>query len=334
MTAVVEKGLPIPARYADMAASKSPCSSVGEATLRQALDLSCEGIVILRVNGDAPCICYANSQFTRLSGFTLGELADRSWADVCGDIGTAEIAETVNAGGSFCGTLLMHNADGSRWRAGVRIRPLNDAHGAAADRWLCQFIPPSLMSGEDSDVPQIWFDQDCVSPRHRFGRLDRIDSSSGLLRFERFREFLDRDLAMAAREKKSATLAVLKILEFSEYRCTFGVNAARSCLAMIGKQVTASLRRRTDLCARMDDDSIVIAVIGQSADDLTPLAGRICAKVDALGIHNPRGRRSRFLSLHAGIASCDVVSRSCTIESLIDSATQDLESESAESLTA
>lgn len=316
-----------------MAAAVQTIPHISEAILRQALDLSSEGILVLEAQGTAPHIRYANSQFTRLSGFTLDELASLRWEDVCRDICAADVAVVLCAQDSYCGTLLMESADGTRWRSGVRIRTLVDDAGDS-NSWLCQFIPPSFVSGPDADLAAIWFDPDCAGNRQRFGRLDRIDSSSGLLRIERFRDFLERDIAMAAREKKSATLMLLRIMEFNEYRCTFGVNAANSCLGMIGKQVTATLRRRTDLCARMTEDTIIVAVIGQSADDVSALVDRICENVEGLRIHNPRGQLSRFLTLRCVVSSYDPVPRSCTVESLIESTQSDFDSPSADTLTA
>jgi diguanylate cyclase (GGDEF)-like protein len=306
---------------------------VGESLLRQVIDLSSEGVLLLQCDCEKPRIRYANSQFTRLSGFTLDELLKLRWEDVCRDICAGDVSESLLSRDSYCATLLMEGADGTRWRSGVRIRSLIDENGESGN-WLCQFVPPSLMSGTDSDIATIWFDPECAASRQRFGRLDRIDGSSGLLRFERFLDFLERDIAMAARENRSATLVVLQIMEFSEYRCTFGVNAANSCLGMIGKQVTATLRRRTDLCARMNDDTIVVAVVGQSPEDVGSIVERICENVEGLRIHNPRGRFGRFLALRSGVATAEPVAYDCTVDSLLESALADLEAAMAETLTA
>ena len=306
---------------------------ISEAQLRQVLDLSSEGILLLESSCDALRIRYANSQFTRLSGFTVQELMDLQWQDVCRDICAAEIRETLQSRDSYCGTLWMENADGSRWRSGVRVRALLDENGDP-DCWLCQFVPPAYFGSGDSDLAEIWFDPDCSGPRQRFGRLDRIDSTSGLLRFDRFREFLEREVAMAARDKKTVTLIMLRIMEFGEYRCTFGVNAANSCLGMIGKQITATLRRRTDLCARMNDDTIAVAVVGQDTDDISAVLERICENVESLRIHNPRGRCSRYLTLRYCVTSDYPAGQEDGIEQLLESAQCELEKTSIEPLTA
>jgi len=154
--------------------------------------------------------------------------------------------------------------------------------------------------------------------RDRFGRLDRIDASSGLLRFDRFNEFVERDIAIAVREQRCLTLLILKINEYAEYQRTFGINAANSCLRMIGKQVTATLRRATDLCARMGDDAIVAAVFGQSAVEAEPLLSKISENVDGLKIHNPRGRSGGYLSVRCASAEANPSVDGCGFDALLN----------------
>jgi len=309
-----------------MSVREDRTKNLGDALVRQALDLSTEGVLVLALDGDKPRIRYANAQFTRLSGLTHEELVTLEWADICRDICAAEVCDALLRDGGYCGTLLMQRADGTRWRSGVRIRALMGEHGDS-DSWLCQFIPCTLLGNGDSDFSGIWFDPESTITRDRFNRLDRIDGSSGLLRFERFREFLERDIALAARARRPVTVMLLKILEFEKYRCTFGVNAADSCLRMIGKQVTASLRRRTDLCARMNEDTIAAAVVGQTDEDARKILQRIRGNVDGLRVHNPRGTASRFLTVCCAVASCGPDKPASSVDSLLAAAQNDLEQE-------
>jgi len=306
---------------------------LAHAVLRQALDLICEGLLVLSVEDDVPRIRYANSQFTRLSGFTLDELMAMSWQDICRDICYEEVAAVLHKQCSYCGTLLMERADGTRWRTGVRVRPLI-AESGTSGTWLAQFMPAEFLDNGESDLLSIWLNSDSAGHRSRFSRLDRIDGSSGLLRFERFRDFLERDFALAAREGKPATVILLRVLEFEQYRCTFGVNAADSCLRTIGKQVTAALRRSTDLCARLNDDTIVAAIVDRMPDDARRLAGQISDNVRGLRIHNPRGRLGRFLALSYVVSSCEPANRDCSLDSLLESAVLELDRLSDQTLTA
>ncbi|MGD8808128.1 MAG: diguanylate cyclase [Gammaproteobacteria bacterium] len=316
-----------------MAAAAEKTSRLGDAVLRQALDLICEGLLVLGVTEETAEIHYANSQFTRLSGFTLEELATMSWQDICQDICMQDVAAMLQKQGSYCGTLLMERADGTRWRSGVRVRALLEESGGTAT-WLAQFMPAVFLDNGESDFLSVWLDSDLPNARSRFGRLDRIDGSSGLLRFDRFREFLERDLSLAAREARPATIILLKILEFEQYRCTFGVNASDSCLRTVGKQVTAALRRSTDLCARLNDDTIIAAIVGRTSDDAGRLAGQISENVRALRIHNPRGRFGRFLSLSYIVSPCNPVTRDLSVDKMLEAAMLELDRISDQTLTA
>jgi diguanylate cyclase (GGDEF)-like protein len=316
-----------------MAAVSEKTPHLSQAVLRQALDLICEGVLVLSVDDDVARIGYANSQFTRLSGFTLEELVTMSWQDICRDICSEEVAAVLHKGCSYCGTLLMERADGTRWRTGVRVRALVGESGATGT-WLVQFMPAEFLDHGESDLLSIWLNSDSTGHRSRFSRLDRIDGSSGLLRFERFRDFLERDLALAARDGKAATVILLRVLEFEQYRCTFGVNAADSCLRTIGKQVTAALRRSTDLCARLSDDTIVAAIVDRMPEDATRLAAQISENVRGLRIHNPRGRLGRFLALSYVVSSCEPENRERSLDSLLESAVLELDRLSDQTLTA
>jgi diguanylate cyclase (GGDEF)-like protein len=316
-----------------MAAVTDSNRHISHAVLRQALDLICEGVLVLGVNDELAEIRYANSQFTRLSGFTLEELSTMSWQQICRDICVADVAESMQKSNGYSGTLLMERADGTRWRTGVRIRALADERSGSAT-WLVHFMPSAFLDNGESDLLSIWLESDAPSARNRFGRLDRIDGSSGLLRFDRFRDFLERDFSLAAREAKAATVILLKILEFEQYRCTFGVNAADSCLRTIGKQVTAALRRSTDLCARLNDDTIVAAIIGRTADEGLRLAQQIGENVEGLRIHNPRARFGRFIGLSFAVTSCEPARGDFSVDSLLESARLDLERIATQTLTA
>ena len=316
-----------------MTAALDNAQPISEASFRQALDLVWEGVLLIDAIDDTARIRYANSQFTRLSGFTPEELFDMTWQDICRDVCVADVAESLRRERSFCSTVLMERADGTRRRAGVRVRALLDEQGDSAN-WFVQFMPSEFLDSGDSDPLSLWLESDATVTRNRFSRLDRIDGSSGLLRFERFRDFLDRDFALAAREAKTATVILFRILEFDQYRCTFGVNAADACLRTVGKQVTAALRRSTDLCARLGDDTIIAAVFGRTADDGARLARQISENVDGLRIHNPRGRQGRFIGLSSAVACCDAAASECSVDSLLESARFDLDRVTAQTMTA
>ncbi len=140
--------------------------------------------------------------------------------------------------------------------------------------------------------------------RQKIANLDRIDPTTGLLRFGHFQETLRRDLAIARRDQRFVTLLVFEIVELDAYRQTFGGKAADSCQRMIGAQIMRTLRRAGDLCARYDDRTLLAAVLGQTPDDMRHLVDQIADNVRQLGLHNPRGRSSRHITVRSISIGC------------------------------
>lgn len=253
---------------------------------------------------------FANRQFERLSGYCRDELFAHGWPTLHehdNEAGQA-LRAALARGESFRGIVACAHKDGSTWRSRLKIEPI--MHGDGDTKyWFCQCL--SVSDAAMGELDGMLGDTDAARSRERFGRLDRVDASSGLLKYDRFREFLDRDLAIAAREQQSIAVMMLEIVELDKYRQTFGKNAADSCLRMIGKQVTGTLRRATDLCARFSEDTIVAAVFGQDAHEAGRLRDRIAENIEGLRIHNPRGQAGRFLSVRSIVADAIPGQESC-----------------------
>ena len=139
--------------------------------------------------------------------------------------------------------------------------------------------------------------------REKIASLNRVDSGTGLLRFNYFQELLRRDLGIARRDQRVVTVLVFQIVDFDAYRRTFGSKAADSCQRMIGAQIMRTLRRAGDLCARYDDSTLVASVIGQDAAEVERLADKIADNVRRLGLHNPRAKSHRYVTIQSAVAS-------------------------------
>jgi PleD family two-component response regulator len=124
------------------------------------------------------------------------------------------------------------------------------------------------------------------------------------MRFGYFQELMRRDLGVARRDQRFITLLVFEIVEIDAYRQTFGSKAADSCQRMIGAQIMRTLRRAGDLCARYDDSILVAAAIGQEPSELQKLVDQIAENVRELGLHNPRAKRSRYVTVRSALVGC------------------------------
>jgi diguanylate cyclase (GGDEF)-like protein len=147
-----------------------------------------------------------------------------------------------------------------------------------------------------------------------------------VLRYEYFLELAQRDLRMARRDGRRIMIVMLEVNDLDIYRQTFGEKAADSCLRMVTAQVTSALRRSGDLCARAHETGIVALVHGQEIDQVQALARRIEENVRGLGLHNPRGRSGRYVTVQFGFAGA-VPESAADLEHLIAEAREDLRSE-------
>ena len=88
---------------------------------------------------------------------------------------------------------------------------------------------------------------------------------------------------------------------------------------MIAAQVTSLLRRAGDICGCEDGQRIVALSQGQDIEQVTALTDRIETNVRRLGLHNPRGRSGRYVTVSVGVAAGKPSSKDC-LKTLINEA--------------
>ena len=143
--------------------------------------------------------------------------------------------------------------------------------------------------------------QALASATRRVRDLSGEDPVTGLLNDGAFRKVLAHDWAVAAREGSVLGLAAFQIEDFDAYVSVFGRHGADSCQKRIAKIIGRFLRRASDVSARIDGDSgghFVVLAHGASQDKLAEFAERIAQSVRALGLHHPRARRDKFVSVN------------------------------------
>ncbi|HEY8521226.1 MAG TPA: diguanylate cyclase [Gammaproteobacteria bacterium] len=251
-------------------------------------------------------IIFANGAYTEQSGYSAEELTGTGWRLAARAAeGSPELAELKIAleRRQAC-ELDVHDVrkDGSTWPTQLRLEPLYDGD-CELRYFLCVQRPKKvpMITEQSAETVQ----RDPVRPRIKTPTLERMDPATGLLRFDYFKELLSRDLAVARRDGRAVTVLLFEIVEFDAYRSTFGPKAAESCQRMIGAQVTRTLRRASDLCARCDDSTIVASVLDQRPAEVEPLAEQIAANVRRLGLHNPRAKTERYVTVRTAVAACD-----------------------------
>jgi PAS domain S-box-containing protein/diguanylate cyclase (GGDEF)-like protein len=280
-------------------------------TLEQMVTLSSEGILLADAKDPNLTIVYANPAYEDLTGYSAEELTGTGWPLVKRDgEGLPELEKLKAAIGrsEACQVTLPDlRKDGTPWFSEVSVEPLYNARGELK-YFLCRQKPVAIASGDGgeqpADVEVSLLQRELGRARQKIANLNRVDPATGLLRFGYFQELLRRDLAIARRDGKFVTLLCFEITEFEAYREVFGTKAADSCQRMIGAQVTRVLRRAGDLCARYDDCALVSSVLGQEPNEVARLADMIAENVRRLGLHNPRAKLGRYLTIRTALIPC------------------------------
>jgi diguanylate cyclase (GGDEF)-like protein len=157
-----------------------------------------------------------------------------------------------------------------------------------------------------------------LKAKRRIRDLSRDDPVTGLLNGRAFREVLEHDWAVAARENRTLSLVVFTLSDFDAYIDVFGRHAADSCLRRVGQAVRRCLRRASDVVGRLDGAELIVLSHASDEDGVREFATRISAAVRELGLHHPRSTVSKFVTVSFRIAVGNAADSKCTARTLID----------------
>ncbi|MDX1516367.1 MAG: diguanylate cyclase [Woeseiaceae bacterium] len=132
--------------------------------------------------------------------------------------------------------------------------------------------------------------------------LTREDPVTGLLNERAFRDVLDHDWAVAAREKNTLALVVFELDDFDAYVEVFGRHASDSCRRRVGQAVRRCLRRASDVVASLDSARFIVLSHASSESGVREFADRISTAVRELGLHHPRSTHGRFVTVSQRVA--------------------------------
>ncbi|MEX2122544.1 MAG: GGDEF domain-containing protein [Woeseia sp.] len=139
-----------------------------------------------------------------------------------------------------------------------------------------------------------------LKARRRIRDLSRDDPVTGLLNEGAFREVLVHDWAVAAREKSGLALISFTLDHFDAYLEVFGRHATDSCLRRVAQAVRRCMRRASDVASRIvAEDGEIIVVLSHASEEsgVIEFAQRIGAAVRELGLHHPRSKCGRFVTV-------------------------------------
>jgi diguanylate cyclase (GGDEF)-like protein len=260
--------------------------------LGQLVEGSAEPIFVARIDHPDWPVVLANSAFSSLTDFM--PVVNKPLADVVESLVgrelALEISETVRGGHETTIAVEL----GSREYLMV-LKPL-DATGDESRYYAAYWRGTAGGTlAVDTEIQQA-----LLKAKRRIRDLTRDDAVTGLLNEVTFREVLAHDWAVAAREKSSLALVAFTLDDFPAYLEVFGRHASDSCLRRVAQAIRRCLRRASDVAARIEtDDGDCLIVLSHSSNEsgVNEFAARISAAVRELGLHHPRSRESKFVTV-------------------------------------
>jgi diguanylate cyclase (GGDEF)-like protein len=149
-----------------------------------------------------------------------------------------------------------------------------------------------------------------LKAKRRIRDLSREDPVTGLLNGRAFREVLEHDWAVAAREKSALAIVVFELDDFDAYVEVFDRHASESCRRRVGQAIRRCLRRASDVVGTLDGERY--AVLSHAPDEPAVLefAARIATAVRELGLHHPRSSAGRFVTVSFRVGLAEVADES------------------------
>jgi diguanylate cyclase (GGDEF)-like protein/PAS domain S-box-containing protein len=263
--------------------------------LQEVVATSAQALLVVDAAGPSCEIVYANPSYEARSGYSLAELIGTSWLDQAAadedDADLVRLRRSMVCDEPLQTSLPFLRKDGDIWFGKLQLTPL--ATDAPSKRYvLIQYEPENAATMAASSE---LLKRALGRARRKLASVDRTDPVTGLMSRDQFKLMLRRELAVARREGRPLCLMLFQVAELDVYRQTFGVNAADSCLRMVGAQIAGTFRRTSDLSARFDEATLAVAVLGQEDEQTHELIALVERKVRSLGLHNPRGRSGRYV---------------------------------------
>jgi diguanylate cyclase (GGDEF)-like protein/PAS domain S-box-containing protein len=289
--------------------------------LQQIVSSSTQGVLLVEADQPGMKIVYANPAYERFSGHSKHELIGTDWVTYFvneGDRTEFVDLQLATAANDFWQlTLPFLREDGEIWLGQMQCSRISSGSGSR-QYILVEHREATVHDGAQAQVTTKFLRRALGRARKTIATLDRTDPSTGLVSFDHFVTLLQHDLNVARREQRPMTLVLFEVVELATYRETFGVNAADSCVRMIATQLTGTFGRASDLCARFDESVLAAALPGQDFAEVSKLAEQVASKTRDLGLHNPRGRSGRYITVRSAVVEAEA--KAAEAESLLDSA--------------
>ncbi|HSG97569.1 MAG TPA: GGDEF domain-containing protein [Woeseiaceae bacterium] len=272
-------------------------SGVDRQILEQVLTGSVEPLLVVRVDQPDWPVAFANPAF---GGISDAEVLARPFADVIEELGGRDLALEVSESVRSADETSFPMESGSREYLLV-LKPLW-ADGDETPAFYAAYWRDSNASVSAGSAAM---HHALLKAKRRIRDLSRDDAVTGLLNGHAFREVFGHDWAVAAREQSRLSLVAFVLDEFDAYVDVFGRHAADSCLRRVGRAIRRCLRRASDVVARPRGAVFVALSHASEETGVREFAGRIATAVRELGLHHPRAKSSKFVTVSFEVVVAD-----------------------------
>jgi diguanylate cyclase (GGDEF)-like protein len=283
---------------------------VNRRILEQVISESAEPVLVVRVDHSEWPVALSNGAFAALGG---EQAEGKAFADVIEHMVGRELALEISEA--------------------VRSKQETSFPVERGGREFLLVLKPLALPGEDgaSFYAVFWrggsgnlstagaeVQHALLKAKRRIRDLSRDDPVTGLLNERVFREVLDHDWAVAAREKSALAVVLFSLDDFDAYVHVFGRHAADSCLRRVGQAIRRCLRRASDVVGRLDREGF--AVLSHAPDEhaVQDFATRISTAVRELGLHHPRSKAGRFVTVSFRVGLVRVAEESRSAGEFLD----------------
>ena len=270
---------------------------------RRVVEAAPEGVVLVDATKPDHPVVYVNGAFERLTGYSAAELVGRNLRILQGEDRDQDARQRLREAikrEEPCRVLMRNYRKGGApfWNE-IAITPLFDAEGKishyagyhrdAGDRLRNKPAPaaPAAREAKPQAAPPV----------------QREDRLTGLSTLSYLEELLNRDWAVAQRERSGMAAFCIDIDALDLYNTTFGRAAGDSAIRRVGHCIAGCLRRSSDVIARVDGGNLVAYAPGVPGEQAMRIGQTMAERVRELRIHHPRSGILRYVSVSVGVAA-------------------------------
>ncbi len=278
--------------------------------LEQLIAATIEPLVLVRIDQPDWPVVLANPAFEAIGG---REVLGSPFADVIEELAGRELALEVSESVRSQQETSFPVESNSREYLLV-LKPLRRPDEESARYYAAHW----RAGAGDGTAESAEMHHALLKAKRRIRDLSRDDPVTGLLNGRAFREVFEHDWAVAAREKSRLSLVTFTLDDFDAYIEVFGRHAADSCLRRAGRAIRRCLRRASDVVARPDGARFVVLSHASDEDGVREFAARISTAVRELGLHHPRSRSAKFVTVSFDVSVADASSEKRSAAAFLD----------------